>query len=74
MQEWIIEFLIVVIVLLPLIIWHAKTHVYKCPKCGFIFKISLSKDFLSPHLPGKKLLRCPSCGHKEWAKEFRKNG
>ncbi|MDD5528668.1 MAG: hypothetical protein PHX21_01405 [bacterium] len=65
MQKWMIGILIAVIVLLSIIIGYANTHVYKCRKCGFVFKVLL---------PGKKLLQCPSCKHQEWAKEFRKNG
>lgn len=54
--------------LFSLVRWHAKNTAYICPKCGHTFMISISKDFLSPHMGNKKLLRCPKCGESSWCK------
>ena len=51
-----------------LVSWHAKYTAYICPKCGYTFMISTSKDFLSPHMVDKKLLRCPKCDESCWCK------
>jgi len=54
--------------LFSLVRWHAKNTAYMCPKCGHTFMISTAKDFLSPHMSDKKLLRCPKCGESSWSK------
>ena len=51
-----------------LVSWHAKYTAYICPKCGHTFMISTAKDFLSPHMVDKKLLRCPKCDESSWCK------
>ena len=55
------------IVVLPLVIWHARTHSYICKNCGYIFSISILKDLISPH----RLLKCPNCNKWAWQKEIR---
>lgn len=54
--------------LFSLVRWHANNTAYICPKCGHTFMISTAKDFLSPHMGDKKLLRCPKCGESSWCK------
>ena len=54
--------------LFSLVRWHAKNTAYICPKCGHTFMISTTKDFLSPHMGDKKLLRCPKCDESSWCK------
>lgn len=54
-------------VVLPLVIWHAKTHSYICKNCGYRFSISILKDLVSPH----KLLKCPKCRKWAWQKEIK---
>jgi predicted RNA-binding Zn-ribbon protein involved in translation (DUF1610 family) len=59
--------------LFSLVRWHAKNTAYICPNCGYIFTISTRKDFLSPHMIDKKLLRCPKCGESSWCKAISAN-
>jgi transcription elongation factor Elf1 len=51
-----------------LVFWHAKSTAYYCPRCGFMFEISVLADFLSPHGVSKKgawkYLKCPNCQHR----------
>jgi DNA-directed RNA polymerase subunit RPC12/RpoP len=47
--------------------WHADTTAYRCANCGHEFEISPRRDFLSPHILNKKLLKCPGCGTRTWA-------
>lgn len=55
--------------LLILIYWHTRSFAYRCPKCGNEFEISMLKNLISPHWPGRgggwKLLRCPEC--RSWS-------
>lgn len=55
------------IIVIPLVIWHAKTHSYICENCGHTFSISVLKDLISPH----RLLKCPNCNRWAWQKEIR---
>ena len=50
--------------------WHARRTAYRCPACDQVFAISPWTDFLSPHLSGVKMLRCPSCGRSTWCPEI----
>ena len=50
-----------------LVRWHARTFAYRCSRCGHEFVISALTDFVSPHVPDKKYLRCPSCRKRDWA-------
>lgn|SRR5512135_2512829 len=45
---------------------HAARTLYQCPACRHRFKITPVTDFLSPHTLTTKLLRCPSCGKRQW--------
>jgi len=45
---------------------HSKSTSCKCPACGVTFRLPIMVDFLSPHTPDKKKLRCPVCGKKNW--------
>ncbi len=66
-------FVLIVGALLALLVrWHAARFGYRCPECGNEFAISALRDFLSPHTPTSKYLRCPKCGVKDWAQEVRK--
>lgn len=65
---WIIgSFLAGCIIVMPLVIWHAKTYSYICKNCGYQFSISVLKDLVSPH----RLLKCPKCHKWAWQKEIR---
>lgn len=55
------------IIVLPLVIWHARTHSYICKNCGYTFSISILKDLVSPH----RLLKCPNCNKWAWQKEVK---
>lgn len=59
--------IIVCAILMPLVIWHARTHSYICKNCGHVFAISALKDLVSPH----RLLKCPSCKKWAWQKEIK---
>ena len=48
--------------------YHSQSTTYKCPGCGRVFMISVWQDFISPHFPDKKRLRCPGCGKRDWCK------
>ena len=50
-----------------LVRWHAKSTAYRCPACRYEFDISVLTNFASPQLPGKKYLKCPQCGKRNWA-------
>jgi DNA-directed RNA polymerase subunit RPC12/RpoP len=51
-----------------LVRWHARATAYRCSACGEEFTISAFVDFFSPHIPDKKLLKCPKCGKRGWSK------
>jgi hypothetical protein len=53
-----------------LVRWHARHVGYCCPVCDYRFAVSAWNDFLSPHLGGEKLLRCPRCGQSSWCPEI----
>jgi len=39
---------------------------FLCPKCGKIFRTSITAFFFSPHQTYYKLLRCPECSEVSW--------
>jgi ribosomal protein S27AE len=45
---------------------------YMCGNCGYTFSPSPFSAALTPHSMGRKLLTCPRCGKKTWAKRVRK--
>lgn len=64
---WLYGFLgLVVLGLAVLIVHHARRTIYVCSACRHSFKISSWNDFVSPHLPDRKLLTCPRCRHTDW--------
>jgi len=68
---------IVLVSLLAVVRWHSTVSVYRCPKCGHIFSISMVTDLFSPHGIGNgggwKLLTCPKCGSYVQAHALMKN-
>jgi hypothetical protein len=68
----IVLLVIVVIGLLLLVGWHARTFAYRCRNCGSEFAIPILMDLVSPHGPGRgggwKFLRCPRCNR--WTRAF----
>lgn len=66
--------LIIVIVALAFTVFRAlKTH-FVCPKCGSNFKVSVFRYVFTIHLFGRRMEKCPSCGHigfliTEWDKK-----
>lgn len=50
-----------------LVRWHARNTAYRCGECDWEFEISFFTDFISPHIPNKKYLKCPHCNEKTWA-------
>jgi predicted RNA-binding Zn-ribbon protein involved in translation (DUF1610 family) len=64
-----IVFLVIVFGGLFLLVrWHTKTFGYRCPTCNHEFAISVLTNFISPHFPDVKYLRCPRCRTFGWAK------
>lgn len=55
-----------VVVLLPVVTWHARISSFMCPHCGAKSNITALISFLSPHIPGQKWLYCPSCNVAAW--------
>lgn len=53
-----------------LVRWHAHSYAYECPECGHKFSISTLTDFISPHYPDQKYLRCPICHKRRWCWEI----
>lgn len=45
---------------------NARLTAYACTKCSAQFQVSACVDFLSPHKPNRKLLRCPQCSNVDW--------
>jgi hypothetical protein len=50
---------------------HARSFVYRCPRCGKVFKISAFEAILGPNVVNRKYLNCPICRRGVWA-EIRK--
>ena len=44
---------------------HDYVCKYICPRCGASFKVSVFKYILAFHLMGKRMAKCPNCGHTE---------
>jgi DNA-directed RNA polymerase subunit RPC12/RpoP len=61
--------LLVAIGLIFLVRRHARDNIYECPKCHHQFAISSVTDFLSPHHPNRKFLKCPNCGVRSMCDE-----
>ncbi|OOM72952.1 hypothetical protein [Clostridium sp. BL-8] len=59
-----IGWIVVVIVLVFAVFRSLKTH-FICSKCGENFKVSVLKYIFAPHLSGKRMAKCPSCGYAE---------
>ena len=59
-----------IIVTVVMVRWHTRHTGYRCPACGGSFMISAWTDFLSPHLGGSKMLRCPTCRVSNWCEEI----
>jgi DNA-directed RNA polymerase subunit RPC12/RpoP len=59
-----------IIVTIVMVRWHTRHTGYRCPACGGSFMISPWTDFLSPHLSGTKMLRCPDCMVSGWCEEI----
>jgi hypothetical protein len=59
------------LLVLTIVVWHARRTVYICKSCKHVFQITAWIDFISPHLGGVKLLRCPKCGSVGWCESGR---
>jgi hypothetical protein len=46
--------------------FHARSTIYACKGCSTHFEVSPWIDFCSPHMPNRKMLRCPHCGNIDW--------
>ena len=45
-----------------------ETGVYKCGKCGYIFKPTFKEYILGVHTLKTRHLRCPKCEEKSWCR------
>ena len=45
---------------------------YECYECGAIYKPTIGAYMLGAHIPGKRLLKCPHCGNRNW--HYKVNG
>jgi len=43
----------------------SRSH-FVCPKCGAAFKAGIATFMLTPHMMGKRLVRCPNCNNTEY--------
>ena len=50
--------------------WHAGNFGYECLLCGHKFAVSTLTDFVSPHYPDKKSLKCPVCHQRSSCREI----
>ena len=39
---------------------------YECHECGAMHKPTLGAYLMGAHIPGKRLLKCPHCGDRNW--------
>mgnify|MGYP003293670682 CR=1 FL=1 len=46
--------------------------VYECHKCGAIHQPTIGAYLMGMHIPGKRLLKCPHCGDRNW--HYKANG
>ena len=68
----IVHFLVILIIsFIILVKWHSSTRGFKCANCGHEFSISFWRDLpTASSIPFmKKMLKCPSCQHKDYASE-----
>ena len=66
----ILMLVVVAVLLVGLIYYHASVNAYICPRCGHKFTIGFFRDMLSPNGVRKgKYLRCPACRKRSWMRE-----
>lgn len=49
-----------------------ETGVYKCKKCGHIFKPTFKEYICSAHIHTTRYFKCPECKEKSWCRCRRK--
>ena len=57
-----IGLILVVVVLIFAAFRALKTH-FTCPQCGTNFKVSILNYIFASHVLGKRMAKCPNCGH-----------
>jgi DNA-directed RNA polymerase subunit RPC12/RpoP len=75
MSKVISPIVIVPIVFVVAILWQTtlnKNFDYECEKCGATFTLPALKGVLVPHSMGRKLVTCPKCGARTWARPVHK--
>ncbi|HAD81981.1 MAG: hypothetical protein A2509_06825 [Candidatus Edwardsbacteria bacterium RIFOXYD12_FULL_50_11] len=60
----------IAMLLLVLAKWQTNKFGYRCPACTHEFDIKMINAFLTPHVWGKKYLKCPECYKSQWAIEI----
>ncbi len=76
MSKAIIPFILIPAVLVLTAIFQAvlnKSFDYECENCGKKFSVPPFISVLTPHIMGRKLVKCPYCGKRTWAKRVRKD-
>jgi len=46
--------------------WDYTHAVYECHECGATHKPTVGEYLLGVHIPGKRFLKCPHCGDRNW--------
>lgn len=48
--------------------WSQRTRYfdYQCKNCGAVFNLPFSVAVVSPHMMGRKYVKCPHCGQWSW--------
>ena len=46
--------------------WDYTNAIYECHECGAMHKPTLGAYIMGMHIPGKRLLKCPHCGDRNW--------
>lgn len=61
---------LVIMMLILLVNWQVSKVGYRCSACNHEFDINMRNAFLTPHVWGKKYLKCPECQKSQWAIEI----
>lgn len=46
--------------------WDYMNSLYECHECGTVHKPTIGAYLTGAHIPGKRKLKCPNCGDRNW--------
>ena len=46
--------------------WDYMNSLYECHECGTVYKPTVGAYLTGAHIPGKRKLKCPNCGDRNW--------